>query len=265
MKKISLFFTCITSTLLAAGFGCSDSRVAADVWGYQPYIVPGEPAIAAATIRTASAPFLGVSGDIEWRSPLTQGAVVQGQHVVTRSLQFLSNHGLPTVPVDQSQREERSYDSNEIIWDGLTFPEIVRLAKNNPLSRDGNSYFDRGYVIVAVEPVILIIVPGLIEAGNFAAREGRIGAVGASIAYKTYEHSWRSGWNDGDLLVGLPGGLVYDTRVPRVSGLAWCSPDLGVAPTALQPHGDSLNPITVPWGELHFVRDGDIYRIVVVD
>jgi len=172
---------------------------------------------------------------------------VSAKKVVDKSLRYLERHGFDTKPIDHAQWTAKGFDSEEIIWNGLKYREANEIARGNPLSRHGNKVFGSAFIIVSVKPTVIVIAPGLVRAGNIAASDGKIGAISTSFAE--------------EILIGLPGGLVYDNRVPRVGQLLWCSPDLDVSPTPILFDDDGTAIINLPWGQLALVSSGSVYKV----
>ncbi|MBN4060371.1 hypothetical protein JYT11_00840 [Planctomycetaceae bacterium AH-315-I19] len=259
MKKtiLALYFAMVLC-------GCSQ-HVGKDVWEYQPYIGPGHTAEGTATIK---ATLMGLSGTLTWKSTQDPKISVSAKRVVDRSRRFLQRHGYDTVSIDHGYRKRamaayraRRRHVEDFNWNGLEYYEATEIARGNPLSRHGNETHGTAFVIVSVKPTIIVIAPGLIRAGNLSAADGKIGATSARLTEKYYSDVVPTDSVERDLLVGLPGGLVYDNRVPRVGQLLWCSPDLNVSPTPILFDDDGTATINLPWGQLVLTSSGSVYKV----
>jgi hypothetical protein len=225
MKRLGSVSTCLTVASVILLVGCGRTVRGPDAWPHQPYWNTGIPAHGEESATYYGWPNVGLSGSLTWISPNDPASRIDASEVAARSVRFLRIHGLDCTPIDHAQRQARRYDSEAPIWNGLSYRDTYRLAATNPLSR-GTNLYPQAVVIVSLDPTILVIAPGL---------------VGAS---------------------GLPGGLVYDNRIPMVKGIRWCSPDLNIAPEAIVIDGQGVGTIPVPWGTLSLVPAGDIYAVL---
>lgn len=246
-------FVIVTLSVLAAGVaplvGCSQTVHGPDAWPHQPFLSDGTQAYGDAWVQYFGWPNVGITGSVAWRSTNDPTIRIAASGVVARSTRFLRHHGIACQPVDAAQRKALTYDSEAPIWNGLNYREAHALAAANPVSR-GSALFSDAIVLVSVDPIILVIAPGLVGAGRFAHRAYADNASAASAQRL--------------ISIGLPDGLLYDDRIPIVDGLRWCSPDLDIAPAPVQFDATGIGVIPVPWGSLHLVPGDNVYTIVAV-
>lgn len=104
--------------------------------------------------------------------------------------------------------------------------------------------------IIAIDPLVCVRTDGVIRYSDIPHEAG-YGPL-----------AWSEVAEDGiRIFLALHWGMAYGTRVRYTDHLMWYSPDLDVT---LQPvaSGSDGNPeIVVPWGVLHFTRDGEDWKV----
>jgi hypothetical protein len=228
--------------------GCGSTIRGYDAWPHQPYLADGSRAYGDATVRYYGWPNVGMTGSLTWRSSVNPELRVHAAAIERRCIQFLHHHGINCEPIDAEQRKAKRYDSEADIWNGLNYREAYALAASNPVSR-GNELHEAAVVIVAIEPTVLVIAPGLVGAGQGVRLDKP-----PSDSKAPTEHA--------AIFVGLSGGLLYDDRIPKVDGLLWCSPDLGIAPRSIEIDASGVGTVPLPWGVLRLVPAGNIYAVL---
>ncbi len=105
-------------------------------------------------------------------------------------------------------------------------------------------------VIVAVLPTICVRVEGLIPYANLDYEKRY-----APVSRVAETDSGRR------LHLSLPWGMAYGTRLPYTDQLMWYSPSLDVKLRPVETDAEGNPEIKVPWGVLHFTRDGEDWKV----